>query len=423
MHSRNLLATVGITFFCCCEVSAQLPADSITHLFDFSSDNVQIHVDPLLDLLWTPAVEGNQTAWRNIRGATFSAHWDKNWSGWGSLEEHQSIRIFEESWWTAANASLPGWGKAKLGRDGAWRSSDSMYVDVARAMGGMRWNQNPETGQGWSVELAIRPFEWGIARHASTIGLRATSAPSPEFNISHSKGGRLFWLGGTKWILDSNSPFGALNQRIWEWTQSTMVGWDNELNETLQFRSIVGMTWSTASNRAGENWPLQSGWSAIGLKWENERFFGGLEAAHEALKWNETGWTIGSWRGLAEVQISIGPIEIGGTIFRREGIADDWASNPSALTLLTHSGLPLGQIWPTFTEFHLSIPEDSNTFSARVSQEISDWGHITKLMAGFHPIERYPVTVRLEARWAHQKNMSNIGVCFSYKNLNSSFHK
>lgn len=382
----------------CSTATAQLPADSVRHLLDFSSEKATIYVDPILDLSAAVGVE----VWRNVRGAAFSASWDANWTAWGSLEEHQSIRVLEESWWTAQNGSLPGWGRAKLGRNLTLNSPDTLYVDVARAMGALSWHENPTTHQGWSVQFGMLPFAWGVSDRASTLGLRSTSAPAPELRVAHALENRVLWAGLSKWVLDTRAPLGATSESLFEWTHSAMTGADISLSDRLLLRHVLGITWTAHPERASDRWASRSGWAGAGFKWSGSTLTAGAEAAHEIMDWSGAGrnWRAGAWRWLAEARAQLGPVRLGGTVFVREGSSAEWAADPAAFSLLTHAGLPLGQIWSNFVEFSAGFTSHSNKFSVDFYQQYTDWGHLTKTELRYHVWDDWPVLAQAGLRWS-----------------------
>jgi hypothetical protein len=392
---------VLVAFVCCGTTSAQLPKDSVRHLLDFSSEKATIYVDPILDLSYGVGCAG--AIWRNVRGASFSAAWDEHWTSWGSLEEHQSIRVLEESWWIAQNRSLPGWGRTKIGRNNTLNSPDTMYVDVARAMGALNWHQSPTTRLGWSVQFGMSPFAWGISDRASTLGLSSTSAPAPELKVARASENGVLWTGLTKWVLDTQTPQGASSGRLWEWTNSAMIGWDLKLTEKLLLRSLVGTTWSAHPERSEDRWASRSGWTGLGMKWSERNIDVGMEGAQEMLDWragSRSDWTFGAWRWLAEVKCSVGPVRVGGTIFRREGSSAEWAADPAAFSMLTHAGLPLGQIWSEFAEFSIEFTSPSEKLFVDFYQQYTDWGPLTKTKFSYHVGDDWPILTTAGMRWS-----------------------
>lgn len=408
-RSKALIAAV----LCWSAASAQLPADSVRHLLDFSSEKATIYVDPILDLSYGIGQEGLSPIWRNIRGASFEARWDEHWTASGSLEEHQSIRVLEESWWTAQNGSLPGWGRAKLGRNDSLNSAEAMYVDVARAMGVLKWRENPSNDLGWSVQFGMLPFAWGVSDRASTLGLSSTSAPAPEFKISHAAQNRVLWAGLSKWVLDTRAPLGATSESLFEWTNSAMLGWDVTITDNLLLRSLLGSTWTAHPERADGRWASRSGWAGVGAKWSGRIVDLGLEGAQEMLDWKSTGAS----RWLAEVRLKVGQWRLGGTVFRREGSSAEWAADPAAFSLLTHAGLPLGQVWSEFAELSVGFASSSGQFFVDFYQQYSDWGDVTKTTLCYHVGGDWPVLVNAGTRWSHAVNFTIFEIGIKYKTL------
>ena len=417
--SRTRFKSLIAAVLCCSAASAQIQADSVRHLFDFSSEKATIYVDPILDLSYGVSLAGSSEVWRNVRGASFSADWDSHWTAWGSLEEHQSIRVLEESWWTAQNGSLPGWGRAKLGRNLTLNSPDTLYVDVARAMGALSWHENPTTQLGWSVRLGMLPFGWGISDRASTLGLKSTSAPAPELRVAHASENRVLWAGFSKWVLDTRAPLGATSESLFEWTHSAMVGADFFLSERLLLRQVIGATWTAHPERADGRWASRSGWTGAGLKWSGQRLNCGVEAAHELLDWRSEGggWNAGAWRWLAEAQVGLGPLRLGGTVFVRERPSAEWAADPEAFSLLTHAGLPLGQIWSDFVEFSAGFTSDSKRLSIYFYQQYTDWGRLTKTELYCHVWNDRPVFALAGMRWSPTADLTIFELGISVKAL------
>jgi hypothetical protein len=280
-----------------------LCADSTRHLLDFSSERSVVVVDPLLDLSWGPVRPAPDFAWLNIRGATFSASWDEQWQAWGSLEEHQSIRTGAEAWWTAKNGSLPGWGRAKLGRDGGWRTADSLYADVARAEGGIQ---------------------------------RSGAASNT-------------WLQVRKWVLDERGPLGETSESLFEWTQSYILGHEQMLRDNLRAEVVAGHTRLAAADRlTGSGWdkPTTATWLGCLVTWQQPTWWVGAEAATE--------WTLAAHQGVRWLA-ACGKVWSSGQItlehLQRPGSAEARALAPADRSLLTHAGLPMGTVWSQATSW------------------------------------------------------------------------
>lgn len=409
---------VFVAFVCCGTASSQLPEDSVRHLLDFSSEKATIYVDPILDLSYGVGCAG--AIWRNVRGASLSAAWDEHWTSWGSLEEHQSIRMLEESWWTAQNGSLPGWGRAKLGRNNDLNSPDTMYVDVARAMGALKWHQNPASQLGWSVQFGMLPFAWGVSDRASTLGLSSTSAPAPELKVAHAVKNRILWAGLSKWVLDTRAPLGATSESLFEWTNSAMLGWDLTLTEKLLLRSLIGSTWSAQPERSENRWASRGGWAGMGMKWSGRFVEVGMEGAQEMLDWDAgsgSDWVLGAWRWLAEVKFDVGPVRVGGTVFRREGSSAEWAADPAASSMLTHAGLPLGQIWSEFAEISVGFTSPSEKLYVDFYQQFMDWGRLTKTKLSYHVGDDWPVVASASVRRSQSIDCTVFEMCLTYNLL------
>lgn len=326
-----------------------LSADSTRHLLDFSSDRSVVVVDPLLDLAWGPVRPAPDFAWLNIRGATFSASWDEQWQAWGSLEEHQSIRTGAEAWWTAMNGSLPGWGRAKLGRDGGWRTADSLYVDVARAEGGFQWCA-PTTSPlaGWSAKASIDRWAWGLdAAVLGTISKETTTAPSPAIEIQRSGAASNTWLQIRKWVLDERGPLGETSESLFEWTQSYILGHEQMLHDNLRAEVVAGHTRLAAADRlTGSGWdkPTTATWLGGLVTWQQPTWWVGAEAATE--------WTLAAHQGVRWLA-ACGKVWSSGQItlehLQRPGSAEARALAPADRSLLTHAGLPMGTVWSQAT--------------------------------------------------------------------------
>lgn len=348
---------VGLTLLLTGAVAARGgEPDSTRHLLDFSSDRAMVVVDPLLHLAWGPVRPAPEFAWLNIRGASFAARWDEQWNAWGSLEEHQSIRTGADAWWTAMNGSLPGWGRAKLGRDGGlWRTADSLYVDVARAEGGVQWHAPAETAlDGLSAKAAIERWDWGLNETTfGTISKHATTAPSPCLALA--------WKGPTsqtafqirKWVLDERGPLGATSESLFEWTQSAIIDHKQQLGEHLQAGAVAGHTRLAAAERleaSGWDKPTQSWWVGGQIRLRHQGWWLGGEAATEWTRGFEASPATnpgGRWLVAAGKVGSQGAITL--EHLQRAGDPEARALAPADQTLLTHAGLPMGTVWSQAT--------------------------------------------------------------------------
>lgn len=330
--------------------------DSTRHLLDFSTDRSTVVVDPLLDLAWGPVRPAPETAWLNIRGATFAANWDGQWRAWGSLEEHQSIRTGAEAWWTAMNGSLPGWGRAKLGRDGGqWRTADSLYADVARAEGGVQWRAPQASAlAGLSAKAAIERWDWGLDEATlGTISKHASTAPSPCIELAWAGPSSITSVQIRKWVLDERGPLGATSESLFEWTQSYALEHERRLGQHVRAGAVVGHTRLAEADRlAASGWdkPAKAWWLGGHIKWAHRGWWIGAEAATEWTRgfvetplMNEGGrWVVACGKVWSEGQITLQHLQ-------RPGTPEDRARHPADLTLLTHAGLPMGTVWSQAT--------------------------------------------------------------------------
>ena len=352
---RRLVLLLMFGVFGLLSDAAGIEPDSTRHLFDFSSDRAQVFVDPLLDLSWGPAAPGPAAVWRNVRGASFSAAWDSSWTAWGTLEEHQSLRVGADAHWTAMNGALPGWGRAKLGTQDAYRTADSLYIDVARAEGAVKW-QAPRGG--WTVELGVWRWDWGLSEATvGALGHRSAVAPSPRLRLARSTETSTTWFESTKWVLDQRGPLGETAESLFEWTRTAMLGHEHKGPRGLSAGVVFGFTSLAEQARlksTGWTHPYETPWAGAHFRWSHHGWWlGGEVAAGWSRGFDSEGWTTEGIRFVAAAGKKWASGQITAEHLQQPGDFTTRAHQPTEHSLLTHAGLPVGSIWSQHTAIRM----------------------------------------------------------------------
>lgn len=381
--------------------------DSTRHLLDFSSDRATVFVDPLLDLAWGPSFPGPHRVWRNIRGATFKARWDDQWSAWGSLEEHQSIRVGQDAWWCQNSGSLPGWGRAKTGRsDGDWNTLDSLYVDVARAEGGLHWEaQSMGRLAGWTLDLVVNRWHWGVkGTQHGVLGSPSTQAPAPRIRVAHQNTpgdetpSALTWFETTKWVLDQRGPLGATSESLFEWTQSWIVGHERRSETHRHWGVVAGHTRLAGRDRLQPVWtdPASAWWGGLSASSRIQSFWFGAEGIWESTR---------QWDGKADDPTTCRLLGVAGVDWpnghlrvehaRQPGDVELRATAPNERSLLTHAGLPLGLIWTRATSLYLSQDWPEIRSNVSLSAERNDYSDVIFGQCQIQLWEQWPLHINI----------------------------
>lgn len=366
-----------------------------------------VFVDPLLDLAWGPTVPGPHRVWRNVRGATFTARWDDQWSAWGSLEEHQSIRVGQDAWWCQTSGSLPGWGRAKTGRsDGDWNTLDSLYIDVARAEGGLHWEaQSMGPLAGWSLDLTVNRWSWGVeGTQHGVLGSPDTQAPAPRLRVAHQSTthdgtpSALTWFETTKWVLDQRGPLSATSESLFEWTQSWIAGHERRSEAHRHWGFVAGHTRLAGRDRLQSVWtdPASAWWGGLSASWQIHSFWFGAEGIWEsARQWNGAPFDPITCRllGVAGAEWLNGHLRLEHA--RQAGDVELRATAPHANSLLTHAGLPMGLLWTRATSLYLSQNWPQIRSNVSLSVERNDYSDVIFGQYQIQLWKQWPVHIKI----------------------------
>ena len=241
------------------------------HLFDFSGENGSVYVDPVVQVHGggTKNMEA-EVVWDNIRGARIQATIDGIWHLGGELLERQGVADPMLGYWAVQNR-IPGWGRSKLGRQGAWNTLETAYYDVSRARGWCGWSD----GQ-WSVDGGIDALHIGAGNRSAFASIDA--APSPYLRIGFEHGALKSECWATQWNSTERGPLGETAESLFNRSRVfyAVQSWNFHSNWIVQ--GVYSYVRDKEASIAEE------GWQAFGLEESNpyhaERHWGGLELQH-----------------------------------------------------------------------------------------------------------------------------------------------
>ena len=134
---RSFLAVLAL--FICVSIQAQISTTYSLrhHAITFKSDRAEIVVDPAITFKYLSS--NSYSGFDNIRGATFTAKIDSNFTAGGALYERQSTLSPFLSEFALQTSSMPGWGRFKT--LDSW-AENPRTIDIAKAIGFLAWSKN-----------------------------------------------------------------------------------------------------------------------------------------------------------------------------------------------------------------------------------------------------------------------------------------
>jgi hypothetical protein len=199
MHNLKLMIRsfllVGVLFICV-SLQAQISTtySLLHHAITFKSDRAEIVVDPAITFKYL--CSDSYSGFDNIRGATFTAKIDSNFTAGGALFERQSTLSPFLSEFALQTYSMPGWGRFKI-LDGATWGDNPRTIDIAMAIGFLAWSQNSLKAK---IEIGATRFGW----NKSPLMLSHEDVPYPSVKFGWFKSDYFAdvsisqWVGSTK---------------------------------------------------------------------------------------------------------------------------------------------------------------------------------------------------------------------------------
>lgn len=228
------------------------------HLFDFSdADRTQnlVVVDPVVQAfagsIRTTDAAGNpqtRTWWDNIRGARFQAIIDGKWQLGGELLERQGLAEPLLGYW-AATDRIPGWGRAKVGKDGAYDTVEEAYFDVMFTRG---WVGREYKAWGW--DAGVDALHIGAGRSSAFLSRHAV--PAPYLRVTHRKASHRTSAWSTRWMSTRRGPLGETAESLLERSRALFLTHQHNLGAHLVVQGVYNFSWETASQEAAGGWEM-----------------------------------------------------------------------------------------------------------------------------------------------------------------------
>ena len=237
------------------------------HLFDFSdaerSQNL-IVVDPVVQAyagsIQTTDTEGNPQSrswWDNIRGARFQGIIDGKWHLGGELLERQGLAEPLLGFW-ATDYRIPGWGRAKLGKDGAFNSIDEAYFDVMFTRG---WVGRQHRAWGW--DAGVDALHIGTGRTSAFLSRHAV--PAPYMRVTHQGVTHRTSLWSTRWMSTRRGPLGETAESLLERSRALFLTHQQRIGSGFVIQGVYNFSWEATRQEAA------GGWEALGFQ-EGEQY-------------------------------------------------------------------------------------------------------------------------------------------------------
>jgi hypothetical protein len=226
------------------------------HLFDFSdADRSQnlIVVDPVVQAyagsIQTTDTEGNPQSrswWDNIRGARFQGIIDGKWQVGGELLERQGLAEPLLGFW-ATDYRIPGWGRAKLGKDGGSNSIDEAYFDVMFTRG---WIGRQHRAWGW--DAGVDALHIGAGRSSAFLSRHAV--PAPYMRVTHRSSSHRTNLWSTRWMSTRRGPLGETAESLLERSRALFLTHEQRMGSHFVFQGVYNFSWESTSQEAAGGW-------------------------------------------------------------------------------------------------------------------------------------------------------------------------
>ncbi|MBT7652531.1 MAG: hypothetical protein HN563_04375 [Flavobacteriales bacterium] len=187
---RSFLVVMALCI--CASLQAQISTTYSLrhHAITFKSDRAEIVVDPAITFKYLSS--DSYSGVDNIRGATFTAKIDSNFTAGGALFERQSTLSPFLSECVVQTASMPGWGRFKR-LDGLTWGENPRTIDIARAIGFLAWTQTSFKAK---IEIGAPRFGWS----KSPLMLSQEDVPYPSVKFGWGKSDYFVDVSMNQWV-------------------------------------------------------------------------------------------------------------------------------------------------------------------------------------------------------------------------------
>lgn len=226
------------------------------HLFDFSdAERTQnlIVVDPVVQAfagsICTSNGQGNETArtwWDNIRGARFQGVIDGKWQLGGELLERQGLAEPLLGHW-ATDYRIPGWGRAKLGKESGYNTVDEAYFDVMFTRG---WVGRVHRAWGW--DAGVDALHIGAGRASAFLSRHAVPAPYMRVTHHHATHRTSMWT--TRWMSTRRGPLGETSESLLDRSRALFLTHQRSIGTHVVVQGIYNFSWETTPQEAAGGW-------------------------------------------------------------------------------------------------------------------------------------------------------------------------
>ena len=227
-----------------------------SHLLDFSdTDRTQnlIVVDPVVQAyvgsIRTADADGNtqtRSWWDNIRGARFQGIIDGKWHVGGELLERQGLAEPLLGFW-ATDYRIPGWGRAKLGKDGGYNTVDEAYFDVMFTRG---WVGRQSRAWGW--DAGIDALHIGTGRASAFLSRYAV--PAPYLRVTHRRAQHRTSLWSTRWMSTRRGSLGETAEALLERSRAIFLTHEQHIGSHFVVQGVYNFSWEVTRLEAAGGW-------------------------------------------------------------------------------------------------------------------------------------------------------------------------
>jgi hypothetical protein len=187
---RSFLVVMALCI--CASLQAQISTTYSLrhHAITFKSDRAEIVVDPAITFKYLSS--DSYSGFDNIRGATFTAKIDSNFTAGGALYERQSTLSPFLSEFALQTSSMPGWGRFKKLDSATWEENPRT-IDIAMAIGFLAWYKNSLKAK---IEIGATRFGWS----KSPLMLSNDDVPYPSVKFGWVKSDYFADISVNQWV-------------------------------------------------------------------------------------------------------------------------------------------------------------------------------------------------------------------------------
>ncbi|MGB1123357.1 MAG: hypothetical protein ACPG08_07515, partial [Flavobacteriales bacterium] len=171
---------------------------------------------------------------------------DGKWQFGGELLERQGLAEPLLGFW-ATDHRIPGWGRAKLGKDGGSNSIDEAYFDVMFTRG---WIGRQYRAWGW--DAGVDALHIGAGRSSAFLSRHAV--PAPYMRMTHRSATHRTSLWSTRWMSTRRGPIGETAESLLERSRALFLTHEQRMGSHFVVQGVYNFSWETTSQEAAGEW-------------------------------------------------------------------------------------------------------------------------------------------------------------------------